>query len=147
MLNDFGAGAVFHREQTADALGILVVPASPLRGILRVGRRQTALVETADTAAPASRLESAGKTVTEGLGKILKPLKEAAGVSAAPAGAIVSAHFQPVHRLMAGAPGAAPIDPILAKMGQIELQFKALGPEVGGGDPLEALSNPALRDF
>jgi type VI secretion system protein ImpL len=107
----------------------------------------TALVESADTAQPAGRLETAGKAVTQGIDKILKPLKQVAGVSTAPAGAIVSAHFQPIHRLMAGAPGSAPIDPILAKMGQIEQQLKALGPEVGQGDALEALRNPAISEL
>jgi type VI secretion system protein ImpL len=133
-------------KQTADALGILASPTSPLRGLLKTVDDNTTFVEQ-DTAAAVGALSSAGKTVTDRIGTILKPLKDAAGIPTTPPGASITAYFQPIHRLMAGAPGSAPIDGVLAKIGQVEQQLKALGPELGGGSALEALGNPALRDL
>ena len=133
-------------RQTAEALGILASPTSPLRGLLKTVADNTTFVEPAAAAPAAGTLSSAGKTVTDKLGTILKPIKEAAGLTT-PAGAGITAHFQPIHRLMAGAPGSVPIDSILAKIGQIEQQLRALGPEVGGGSALEALRNQSLRDL
>jgi type VI secretion system protein ImpL len=37
------------------------------------------------------------------------------------------------------------LDAVLVRVGEIQQQLRALGPEVGASDPLEALSNPALR--
>ena len=39
----------------------------------------------------------------------------------------------------------APIDPILARIGEIQKQLQLLGPQVGGMSPLEALGSPVLR--
>ena len=147
MLRDLELVPFSSVKQTAEALGILASPTSPLRGLLKTVADNTTFVEPEAAAPAAGTLSSAGKTVTDKLGTILKPLKDAAGIPATPPGASITAHFQPIHRLVAGAPGSAPIDPILAKIGQVEQQLKALGPQVGGGDPLEALKNPALRDL
>jgi len=145
ILNDLELLSFPTVKQTADALGILAGPTSPLRSLLKTVDDNTALVESASIELPSGALVTAGKSVTDGIGRILKPLQQAAGIPAAPAGTLVTAHFLPIHRVMTGAP--APIDPVLAKIGQIEQQLRALGPGVGGGDPLEALSNPALRDL
>jgi type VI secretion system protein ImpL len=134
-------------RQTAEALGILASPTSPLRGLLKTVADNTTFVEPAAAPPAAGTLASAGKSVTDKLGPILGSIKDVAGVPRTPAGATITAHFQPIHRLVAGAPGSAPIDAVLAKIGQIEQQLKALGPELGGGSALEALTNPSLQDL
>jgi type VI secretion system protein ImpL len=134
-------------RQTAEALGILASPTSPLRGLLKTVADNTTFVEQASAAAVAGSLSSAAKTATDKIGTILKPLKDAAGIPTTPAGAGITAHFQSIHRLMAGAPGSAPIDAILGKIGQIEQQLKSLGPELGGGSALDALRSQSLRDL
>ena len=128
--------------QTADALGILAGPTSPLRGLLRSVVENTALIELSDTP-PSGGLASATSAITDRFGKVVRSAQEAAGMSTRTPGALVTAHFQPVQRLMSGAP--APIDRILSQLGQIQQQLTSLGPGVGAADPLEALSNPALR--
>ena len=85
--------------------------------------------------------------VHELVGKILKPLKQAAGASTVTPGTIVTAQFQPVHRLMEGEPGATPLDKVIAGLTQVHLQLQALTPGFGNNvDPNTVLSNPALRD-
>ena len=144
VLNDFEPVPFTTVSQTAEALGILAGPASPLRGLLRAVVENTTLVESPDPAAPPEgALSSAGKTVSEGLGKLLQPVQKALGQSSVAPGSVVTAHFQEIHRLLAGAPGSAPLDRC-SGVGQIQQQLSALGPSVGASDPLEALSSPAL---
>jgi type VI secretion system protein ImpL len=145
ILNDLEPVPFSTVSQTADALGILAGSTSPLRGLLRAVVENTSLVDSPDTTPPSGALSSAGKKVTEGLGKLLKPVQEALGQSGVAPGSLVTAHFQEIHRLLAGAPGSAPLDGVLKGIGEIQQQLRALGPEVGASDPLEALSNPALR--
>jgi type VI secretion system protein ImpL len=79
-----------------------------------------------------------------GLEKAQKKLNELFGSKDKPAtlpGALVTAHFQPIHRLMAGDPGNAPIDGILLRIGQVQHQLRSLGPGPG------ALSDPSLREI
>jgi type VI secretion system protein ImpL len=146
VLNDLELVPFSTVKQTADALGILASPTSPLRGLLKTVADNTTFIEPAPAPPAAGTISSAGKTVTDKLGSILGPIKDAAGIPRTPAGASITAHFQPIHRLVAGAPGSAPIDGVLAKIGQIEQQLKSLGPEVGGGSALDALRSQSLRD-
>jgi type VI secretion system protein ImpL len=80
------------------------------------------------------------------VGKLVKPLSTAAGLPVLEPGAMVTAHFQPIHRLMAGEPGAAPIDVVLARVAVVQQQIRNLGAGVGDSAALTALSNPALRE-
>src|SRR5207244_1166084 len=67
------------------------------------------------------------------------------GAAAVPAGTVVTQHFQPIHKLMAGAP--APVDPVFEQIRKIRDQLMKLGPQVGGANPLRALSDPTLLDL
>lgn len=133
-------------RETSNALEILAGDASPLRGVLTVVVEHTSLVDAPTAATPPSgRIEAAGKAITDRFGKLVKPLTDATGLPSTP-GAFVTAHFQPIHRLMSGEAGNTPLDQILTRIGEVQQQLQSLGPEVGGKDPLEALSNPALRE-
>lgn len=133
-------------RETANAFETLSGDASPLRGLMSVVVEHTSLVDTPGSAPPPSgKIEAAGKAITDQVGKLVKPLTDGAGLPTTP-GAFVTAHFQPLHRLLSGEPGNTPLDRILARIGEVQQQLRALGPEVGGKDPLEALTNPALRE-
>ena len=127
-------------KQYADALGILSGPMSPLRGILKVVVENTSFVSSPE-AAQAS--PSIATRITEGAADILRSTQtKLIGI---PPGTAITAHFQPIHRLMSGSP--APIDGILEQVRKIREQLTKLGDEVGGASPLKALSEPALIEL
>jgi type VI secretion system protein ImpL len=130
-------------QQYADALGLLAGPTSPLRGILRTVVDNTSLVASSEGAA-AGAAASLGTRITEGTKDLFNTAKKTITGSSVPPGTIVTQHFQPIHRLMAGAP--APIDGIIGQIGKIRDQLLTLGPQVGGANPLRALSDPGLLD-
>jgi type VI secretion system protein ImpL len=132
----------------AAALETLSGIGSPLRGLLGTVVQQTTLIDppTAAPAAPAGKLAEAGKAFTDTVGKIVKPLSNAAGLPMSEPGAMVTAHFQPIHRLMAGEAGAAPIDVVLARVAEVQKQIRNTGGGVGDTTALNALQDPALRD-
>jgi type VI secretion system protein ImpL len=144
ILNDIELVSFPNVQQTANALGVLSGPTSPLRGLLRLVVDNTSLVELTEKSS-GGVIGTTKDKITDGLGKVMRSVQQAAGVSTAAPGWLVTAHFQPLQRIMAGEPGAAPIDKILGQIAQLQQQMKSLSPEVGGADPLEALSNPALK--
>jgi type VI secretion system protein ImpL len=146
ILNDLELAPFSSVQETADGLAILSGPTSPLRSLLQTVSENTSFVEAPeDPNAPktvAGTVSSARRAMTDRLGKLF-PGQITGGLSTTP-GARITAHFQPIHRLLLGAP--APIDAILTRLGQLQEQLRALGPDVGGGDPLQALSSATLRD-
>ncbi|MPZ18964.1 MAG: type VI secretion system membrane subunit TssM [Luteitalea sp.] len=134
-------------SEARDALGTLAGPASPLRGLLTAVVENTTLVEhpkpkESSTAAPSVR-----EKLTDRLGGLFRQEAEPTGKPDALPGALVTAQFQPIHRLMQGEPGNAPLDRLLGRIGQIQQHLRSLGPEVGAATPLDALSDPTLRDM
>jgi type VI secretion system protein ImpL len=121
--------------EMARALATLGATSSPLRALLTTVAEHTRLVEppAAASDALAGTLGSAGKALT------------AAGQSVTP-GAVVTAHFQALHRFVFGESGAAPIDQLLARIGDISRRLQQLGPQVGSQPALTGLSDPALRE-
>jgi type VI secretion system protein ImpL len=148
ILSDLELTPFANVQETADGLAILSGPTSPLRSLLQTVSENTSFVEAPEDPNAAKTIagtvSSARRSVSDRLGKMF-PGQITGGLSVTP-GARITAHFQPIHRLLAGAPGSAPIDAILTRLGELQQQLRALGPEVGGGDPLQALSNPTLRD-
>ena len=110
------AGAVLERSgRRPTALAILSGPTSPLRSLLQTVTDNTSFVEAPES--PEHRKpwpvpsQQRARQMADRLGKMF-PGQISGGLSATP-GARITAHFQPIHRLLAGAPGAAPIDAIL----------------------------------
>jgi len=143
ILDDLQLVSFSNMAQTTTALGLLAGPTSPLRGILQIVVDNTTLIRSPDPSTTTGKVAAAGKSVTDRLSKLFPPA--ITGGPGVQPGTVVTAHFQPVHLIMAGDPGMAPIDQVLAKIGQIHQQLQTLGPDVGRADPLEALSSPALR--
>src|SRR5262249_43102692 len=114
---------------TADLLATLAGPTSPLRGLLKMVDDHTFLVKPPDPSDQTGAIASA-KRKLQGYAKIF-------GGKDAPAqpGSQVTAHFDPIHRLLAGAPGSAPIDRTLAQIGEMKQLLANVGPTVGGTRP------------
>jgi type VI secretion system protein ImpL len=132
-------------QQCADALGIVGGPTSPLRGILKTAVENTSFV-AASSDAGAATAPSIGSRITEGARDIFnKAQKKITGTSNVTPGTVITQHFQPIHRLMAGTP--APIDAILEQIRKIRDQLVKVGPQVGGEQPLRALADSAVLDL
>jgi type VI secretion system protein ImpL len=133
-------------QQYADALGILAGPTSPLRGVLRIVVENTSLVTSSSDATAPGTAPSVGARITQGARDILGAAeKTITGTTSVSPGTVVTRHFQPIHRLMAGAP--APVDGILEQTRKIRDELLKLGPQAGGGNPLTALTDPAVFDL
>ncbi len=116
-------------QQYSDELGILVGPASPLRGLLKTVVDQTSLVSLQATPAAdpsvTDRLKSSAADILN------SARKKIAGGSGEPVGTVVTRHFEPIHRYLAGAP--APIDATFEEIRKIRDRLVELGPQVPGG--------------
>ena len=135
-------------DQMADALAVLSGGSSPLRALLLTVAEHTALSDApapVAAATPEGKLAAAGKAITDRVGKLVKPLGDAVGFSTLSPGTFVTAHFQPLHRYVLGAPGATPIDQLLLQIAELNKLLSALGPGVGDMPVIEGLKDPALR--
>ena len=132
ILADFDVS--FGTQGAANALGILAGPTSPLRNLLKTVDEHTFLVKPPD---PTSGVIS---TTQDRVTRLLNRGRQAVGLSTAAPGAQVTAHFAPIHQLMAGQAGAAPIDRVLEKMQRLQQQLSPVGNAVGSIDPLRAIT-------
>jgi type VI secretion system protein ImpL len=155
VLDDFELVPFTSSAQTIESLGILAGPSSPLRGLLQAVADNTSLLQQPAKPSP-DAIDAAKKTLTEKLGEklggkgVTEQLGGLFGQSKGPKsnllpGALVTANFQPIHRVLAGEPGNTPLDRILLRIGQVQHQLRSMGP--GRGNPLEGLSDPTLRDI
>jgi len=124
--------------QMANALSILAAPTSPLRGLLVTVDTNTWLVKPPDP--NDSAVTKASQKITGGLDKLFGAAREVSGGGSTVPGAKVTAQFDPIHKLVTGPPGQAPIDAVLAQLGRIGQQLQSVGGGVGETDPLQALT-------
>ncbi len=144
IVNDLEIVAPSTVQETADVLGVLGGPASPLRFLLQVVRDNTLLHDRpAATAAP----EQPGllASAADRLKSVVRTSPAAPAAQGATPGAVVTARFQHIHRLFEGEPGNAPIDALQSRLRDLEQQYRALGSQVGGGDVVKAANDPAVR--
>jgi len=113
-------------EDTKRALRTLAGPTSPLRGLLQTVDANTFLVKPAS--APGGGVLSSAQGTLQ---KILEKGQKIAGVPSTVPGAQVTAHFFAVHTLLAGEPGAAPIDKVLETIKQIGEKLQTVGTGLG----------------
>jgi type VI secretion system protein ImpL len=125
--------------QNADALAVLSAPTSPLRGLLQTVDANTFLVKPADAAGGV--VSSAEQT----LNKLFAQGKAAVGMPTTTPGARITARFNVIHQLMAGAPGSAPIDRILTQLQAIRQAMLSAGTGPGQTRPLDAVADPQLN--
>jgi type VI secretion system protein ImpL len=119
----------------AELLGVLSSPASPLKGYLVAVAQNTDLSPDAAAAglpAPAAGLLAKASQLSQLVGA------PPAGADAP--GTAVSAHFESIRNLVQGPAGAAPIDAVLASLGQTRQQLRSLGSGLGGASALDTLA-------
>jgi type VI secretion system protein ImpL len=130
IVNDIQLAPLSSLSETKEALAILAGQTSPLRGLLKAVDDNTYLVKPPEPAKPG---------LVGGIGSnlqgILNAGKEKLGVSTAVSGAQVTAHFDSIHRLLAGDKGSAPIDAVLKKLDELRQKMQPLGGDVGGTNP------------
>jgi type VI secretion system protein ImpL len=141
LLNDLEIVPFTQVQEYADALGVLTGPTSPLKGVLKVAADNTSLV-TAPGNAGAS--QSIGSRITEGARDLFNTAQQKI-TGAAPAGTAVTRRFEPIHRVMAGAP--APIDGVLDQVRKIREQVSRVATQLGGTQPLTAITDQGVRDL
>jgi type VI secretion system protein ImpL len=135
IVKDVGPVSMSTLTATKEALAILSGPASPLRGFLKTVDAHTFLLKPQEA--------SATQPPTTGIGARLGGLfKRGEPVATGPAvqpGARVTEHFAPIHQLVAGEGGAAPIDGIIRRLEEIQQKISTIGDAVGG----TSAANPA----
>jgi type VI secretion system protein ImpL len=126
ILNDLDV-VPFTAAQTSEKLAIIGGETSPLRGFLRTVDEHTFLVKPAEPAQPGA------PGVRSRLDQIFAKGKEAIGMSGVPPGTKITAHFQPVHRMVVpgSAGGPPPIDGVLGKIAQIQQKLAPIGAAFG----------------
>jgi type VI secretion system protein ImpL len=123
--------------QTAEVMGILAGTTSPLKGFLTTVDANTNLTKPLPGATSAS--SAAQQSVLNPLNKLFASATKAKPDAVTPA-ARITAHFATLNQLVSGAPGPAPIDAVLAQLGQIQQKVSGVGSGVGDTNPLDALA-------
>jgi type VI secretion system protein ImpL len=114
--------------QDTQLLGILAAnPGSPLRGLLKAIDENTYLAGPSDKPEPTGAIASAKRM----LGNAVKQGQAAVGMPVTVPGTRTTAEFRPIHQLMAGEAGGAPIDRILGDLQAINQALLKVGTGVG----------------
>ena len=142
ILNDIHLAPSSGLAATTNRLALLAAPTSPLRGLLKIVRDNTTLVEPEKPGDPSST-----STLRKTIDSIFKEGKEQVGLSNLRPGAQVTAHFEPIRRLVDGDAGNAPIDRVINQIGAIQKQLSSVGTSLGNVSPLEALTKTGQGDL
>ena len=132
VLNDIGLSASGGTAEAARVLRSLSSATSPLRELLKIVDRNTYLVSTDKPTSVIGKLEKQGAD-------ILKQGQKAVGINVATPGVRVTNYFAQIHQLMAGEPGKAPIDALLAQLQQLSDKLAPID-QIGGPDKVTALA-------
>ena len=131
-------------QQGAEALGILVSPSSPLRGILKTVTDNTSIVASAD--AQKTRVGSILDTINQGASGVFREAqRKVIGTASATPGTLITQNFRGVHAYMSGVP--TPVDATIEQIRKIRDQLVKLGPQVGGEEPLRKLSDQSVLEL
>jgi type VI secretion system protein ImpL len=131
--------------QAADALALLAGPTSPLRNLLRTIDEQTFLLRPEEAPQGGGLLSAA----QDAAGKLVAPILGGRSGARTPADDVrrrITAHFDPIHRLVSAEGGDPPIERVLAQLGQLHEKVKSVGPDVGKSSPLDAASQVSINE-
>jgi type VI secretion system protein ImpL len=126
-LGDLGLASIAGTENLKRALRTLGGPTSPLRSLLKTVDDNTFLVKQAAPGQSTGVLSS----TQEAFNKILKQGQKIVGLPTGVPGAQVTQHFAPIHTLMAGEAGAAPIDRLVEQIKQLQERLEPIGAGIG----------------
>jgi type VI secretion system protein ImpL len=143
VLKDFMLKPTATVRDLTEVLGIAASPASPLKGLLSLVDRQTELL-AADSSA-AAKLASAAADRAQIL-ILAKTFGGDENRGTHRPGAKVAAHFAPIHELLAGTVGRAPIDSLLAALARTHDQLQSIGSGLGETSALDALTRSGQAD-
>jgi type VI secretion system protein ImpL len=135
LVKDVGPVPMSNLAATKEALAILAGPASPLRAFLKTVDAHTFLLGPQDPKPAQPSASGIGARLGGLFGRGEQP-------TAAPTmrpGAQITAYFEPIHQLVTGEAGAAPIDGILRRLEEIQQKVSTIGESVGG----TSAANPA----
>ena len=128
LLSDITIAPFQTAAELSNGLAVLAGPTSPLRALLTTIDKNTYLIKPAEEVAKDGVVDQ----VKSGLGKLFSAAKQATGDSEGqPLGGQVTAHFAPIHRLVEGGQGQAPIDRVLVLMGQVQQSLQSVGTGIG----------------
>jgi type VI secretion system protein ImpL len=112
-----------------ETVAIVAGPTSPLRGMYKAIDKHTYLV------APQDAAKDAGSGVKDRLKNIFGTAAPGLVAPATKPGSQVTMHFAEIHKLVAGDPGAAPIDAPLKTMQQLQQKMAPVGTNAGETAP------------
>jgi len=137
ILNDIDVVPFSGPARTSDTLARLAGSSSPLRGLLKAIDEQTFIVKPAD----AGQQTSVGGRLSD----LFQKGKKAVGLTNIPPGSAITEHFDPIHRLVAGEAGTAPIDRVIRQIGEIQQKLGGVGRQVGLDAPSPVLQADVAR--
>lgn len=147
ILKDIAVVPFGNPTEATETLAILTAPTSPLRGLLQIVEANTNLIKPEGDSAKEGAMSAAARATRKRLEDLLDAGRKAAGaMEASKPGTRVTKHFEPIHKLVAGEPGSAPIDRVLAKLREIEDGLRPVGAGVGDTRPMDANLRPGGRD-
>jgi type VI secretion system protein ImpL len=150
ILNDITSVPFTTIPQATEAMAIMAGQSSPLKRFFQVVDENTDLTTPKPGAGKvASAVSDAARATQERLQKLLRGNQQDQNSTAASKpGARVTAHFAPIHQLVAAsaAGGPAPIDQVLAQIGRIQQQLNSVGSGVGETNPLDAVVHSGSGD-
>ena len=145
LLNDVSVVPLDTVQQGADALGILTGPSSPLRALLKTVDENTTIIAPADGAGRGGA-PSITDRLTQGATDIFGRARDTViGRPSVAPGTLITRRFDPIHKIMAGAPSQ--FDGVLEQMKKIRDQLIRLGPEVGNDSSLTAITDRSVIDL
>ncbi|MDE2263899.1 MAG: type VI secretion system membrane subunit TssM, partial [Gammaproteobacteria bacterium] len=143
VVKDVGIRSSRDTQDFIDTLGVISSPASPLKGFLQAVASNTDLLAP-DTSAAGQAASAAGKLADAKL-SALKSIIGPGPQGAPPPGTRVTQYFAPIRQLVAGPPGQAPIDQMLAALAQQYQRLIATGSGVGQQSALDPQVQAATR--
>lgn len=133
-------------RELADTMALLASSSSPLKRLLEVVEANTNLTKASDSADKMASVKTA-------IAKKLQRFEQTFGAvpAAEQPGARVTQHFQPIHKLLEGGGGSAPIDQTLAAIGRVQKRLAGMGGALGKTDVLAGVGSQdqagALEDL
>ena len=127
VVNDMSLPPMDQMDQMKSVIMNIASRDGPLRGLLKTVDENTFLVKPDEPAATPNALEKAGQAISSRVTKLFG----SSGVAGPKPGTQVTAHFTPIHELVAGPPGQTKIDAVLDKIAEVAKGVSGCGPGLG----------------
>jgi type VI secretion system protein ImpL len=144
LLADLQPKSTTGSTQLTDMMALLASSTSPLKRLLVLVEANTNLLKPLKTDEAKSLTTSLAEKAKKEAEKLQKVFKTVQPVEKP--GTRVTRHFEPLHKLVDGPPGGAPIDQTLRAIGQIQQQLGAMGGGLGDTGALESVTAKGQAD-